>query len=157
MPTAIGFDPSTYDSDVLAPYSLGEVYTVPGSGKLYRVFKYVDFATAPHGDGDVMEWASTTTYSVTADRSGGTSLGRMPAGVACRAAVANNHYQFFLVQGLHSTIGDAANGCTAGRKLTTHATTDGDAANVVNAYDISFGDCIDATSSTTCIVHVRLL
>lgn len=152
MATPVGFDPANYNSSSNAEgFVLGQVYDY--NGRLFRFYKTVDAVNVLNGM--VVEWASTTTYNVTVDRAGGSSLGRNPVGVAVGSVTAGN-YGFFLVLGIHSAVRDAANALTAGVKVIPHATTDGDAAPATAYTDRVIGVCLANASGGVAPVHVQL-
>lgn len=125
MPTPVGFDPSSYNSATSGGFNPGSIYEYNGS--LYKFIKTVDAVNVTNGM--VLELASTSgTQYGTVDRSGGSSVGRIPIGVAVGSITAGN-YGFILIKGVHTAIKDALNTMTAvGDKATTHGSTDGDAA-----------------------------
>lgn len=108
-------------NDVKPRYHLGSLYY--HNGRYYRYVKFVDAVT--YAAGHVVEWCAGFT-SVTNDRTGGSSLGRCPAGV-CLAAMTQNYYGFVQVAG----VGDVAmltDGSVAGGEwLVSDSGTDGGA------------------------------
>lgn len=76
-------------------YEFGTLYY--WNGRLFRYAKFVD--SVDYSDGHVVEWAAANFSAVTNDKSGGSSLGRLPAGVALNAVTSGN-FGFFQVGGL---------------------------------------------------------
>ena len=151
MATPIGFDPTTVNQDSTGQWVKGQFYDYNGS--IYRFVKTADAVNATNGM--VAEWASTTDYVVTVDRAGGSSLGRLPAGVFVASVTAGN-YGFLLVFGRHSAVRDAANALTAGIKVVSHATTDGDAAPAAAYTGNTIGTCLANASGGTGPVEVAI-
>ena len=97
------------------------------AGKTYKYVQNVDIALA---DGDVVEYASATlSYIVSKDRAGGTSVGRVVAGVAI-ATLSVGYYGWILTRGIHSNM-KTDGGVSATQGLIPHATADGQADSVV--------------------------
>lgn len=88
--------------------------------KSYRYYKAKDLAVAA---GNVVEY-STTAGAVTKDRAGGTSIGRVVAGVAVATITAGN-YGWIQVSGTCSVTVPAKGVVTAGQGLIPHPTSDG--------------------------------
>lgn len=89
-------------------------------------FKYVQAKDAvAYVVGHSVEWADTACTTVTNDRAGGSSLGRLPAGIA-KGAPAQNGY--FWIQTWGPCSGCATSGAddiAVGENVFPHATTDG--------------------------------
>lgn len=105
-------------NDSAAKGAVGQLYV--REGKSYRYYKAKDIAFAAN---KVVEY-STTAGAVTIDRAGGSSVGRIAAGVAYGTVTAGN-YGWVQVAGTCSMLVPAAGVVAAGNYLTTHATTDG--------------------------------
>lgn len=146
MPTPVGFDPSSYNSATSGGFNPGSIYEYNGS--LYKFIKTVDAVDVTNGM--VLEIASTSgTQYGTVDRALGSSVGRIPMGVAVGTITAGN-YGFILIKGVHTAIKDAANAVNAvGAKATTHATVDGDAAKASAYTDNIFAVALTAASAGT--------
>jgi len=151
MATALLFDPGTVNSSAVAPYTLGGVYS--DGSRLYQCIQLTDAVNGANGM--VVEAASTTSYIVTVDRAGGSSLGRIPRGVLVGTITAGN-YGFALIYGIHSAVKDAANALTAAVKVTTHATTDGDSAPATAYTDKIIGVCLANASGGSAPVFVQI-
>lgn len=124
MPTLITEDPESYSEvEPSGRFILGDWY-VDKSGRQFRWFKLVDAVIAKPGF--VGEWASTTKNFVTVDRAGGSSLGRIPAGVAMTTTSLANPYSFWLVRGLTDKIINDTGASGAQVKMAS-STTDGQA------------------------------
>jgi len=137
MPTFLKDDPTTFVARKQGKYRLGAFY-VDVTGRVFRFFKTIDSVIVKPGW--VVEWASTTKNWVTADRSGGTSLGRIPAGVAVvlvDPAVAP--YAFYLVNGTVNNVPNDVGSIGAGINLTTSATVDGFATTAAAYTDNAIG------------------
>lgn len=156
MATPIGFDPSTINSTTTGSFYPGEIRDY--AGKSYEFVKLTDAVNATNGM--VAEAGSATDGTiVTVDRAGGSSLGRIPRGVFVSSVTAGR-YGFILKRGLHAAVKDAAGGLTVvGRKVTTHATTDGDAdvAAATLTRDINiFGEIRVASAAGVAAVYVSI-
>lgn len=158
-----GFTPSTYKSTT-AEFTLGGIYEDPTTGYKYRYCKSTD--SIAFVDGMIAEMAIGTTttvaqsWIVTVDRAGGSSANRLPVGVVVcplsTAEAAAGNYIFLLVEGGHSAIRDAANALTKGIRITTHATTDGDAAAQGAYTDKTVGWALAAASGGTCPARIKV-
>jgi hypothetical protein len=116
----VGFEPATINL-ATADYTLGRVLDYAGA--LYRFVRFVDAVT--YAPGQSVEWASMTLNTVTNDRAGGSSLGRIPAGIVV-CTMTQNYYGFILVEGYYATCKTSgADDIVAGEYIFTHATTDG--------------------------------
>ena len=103
-------------------YNLGEMRET-NTGKRYRYCKFVDAVT--YAAGHSVEWANVACTSVTNDRSGGSSLGRMAAGV-CVGVPAENGFGWVQTWGpFPLAVTSGADDIAAGENVFVHATTDG--------------------------------
>ena len=122
MATPIGFDP-TYAAATIGSLTLGAIYS--DGPKIYRCVKTIDLNAT---NGMVGEMAFASSWVLTVDRAGGSSLGRIPGGVFVGSVTAG-YYCLVLIDGLHAAVKDAAGALNAvGARVRTHATVDGDAA-----------------------------
>lgn len=105
-------------------HTLGMVFDGTDSLGLPAKFRYVQFEDAvTYVAGHCCEFSDATLKQVTNDKAGGSSLGRVPAGIALRA-MTQNYYGYVLVQGYHaSALGDGS--VALGDAVMTHASTDG--------------------------------
>src|SRR3990167_5536814 len=131
MPTAVGFDPSTYNSSSPGGFTLGAVYD--WTGKLY-VFVKAGSALAL---GDVCCW-TTNFGSEAAQSKTAPAIDYALAGGASGVVTLAN-YGFLQVGGEHVAVKDAANACVAGAKLTIHTVTPGNAVVVSGATQALLG------------------
>ena len=118
-----------------------------------KAYRYVLAEDANILIGDVVEYADSTGYEVTKDRAGGSSLGRIVAGVAI-AAITDGQYGWIQVNGVNTycrTDGSVA----AGNALVPHASTDGVAdvaesgSTAVNTEAQVFGYALTTDTATT--------
>lgn len=153
MATPIGFDPSIINATTVGNYTPGERREY--SGKTYMFLKLTDAVNGTSGM--VAEAASATDGTiVTVDRAGGSSLGRIPRCVLVGNVTAGRYF-FGLVDGLHAGVKDAAGGLTpVGKKVTTHATTDGDAAPSTAYTDNWIGEVRVVSAAGVAAVYVHL-
>lgn len=124
-------------------YGVGKLFT--WQGEFYRFVGVVDAALA---EGNLVEYASTPGY-VTNDRSGGSSVGRAPAGVAVTACPVGS---FCFVQASGVGLSDLTTdgGVAAAEYLMPHATTDGGVDTMADGSEESvFGMAFAADASTT--------
>lgn len=124
-----------------------------------KVYKYIQAEDAALAVGDVVEYTTALNgYEVTKDRAGGTSAGRVVAGVAL-GTITDGYYGWIQVQGLNTyckTDGSVA----AGDPLIPHATADGQAdtaasgSTVVNTEGQVFGYSLvaDTTSASSAVM-----
>lgn len=111
-------------NDTTALYTPGAVVTDNVTGKVY---KYVLAEDANIILGDVVEYSTAQNgYEVTKDRAGGTSVGRVAAGVAL-GGITDGRYGFIQVAGLNNYVRSGGS-VAAGSALIPHASTDGIAA-----------------------------
>ncbi len=153
MSTPLGFDPSVINQSSVGSYYPGEQRDY--AGKTYEFVKLTDAVNATSGM--VAEAASATDGTiVTVDRAGGSSLGRIPRGVFVSSVTAGN-YCFILKRGLHAAVKDAAAGLTpVGLKVTSHATTDGDAAPSTAYTDKWIGEVRVVSAAGVAAVYVSI-
>lgn len=119
-------------------------------GNLYR---YILVEDADLANGDSVEYADTSGYEVTKDRSGGASIGRMVAGVAV-GTITDAQYGYIMVSGRHGAV--KTDGAVAkGDRLVPHATVDGRADTEANGSTVvvtagqTFGIALATDSGTT--------
>jgi hypothetical protein len=99
-------------------------------GKLYvwkgDLYVYAQAKDAvAYADGQSTTLAAADWTAVTNDRSGGSSIGAIPGGIA-RCVLTQNYYGYFLVRGYHATIKTSgADDIAIGESLIVHASTDG--------------------------------
>ena len=105
-------------NDSTARGQIGQLFV--REGKSYRYFKLKDVNAVV---GTVVEYSSSV-GCVTPDRAGGTSIGRVVAGVAVAPVTAGN-YGWFQTEGTCSVYVAAKGVVAAGNPLAPHATTDG--------------------------------
>lgn len=118
-----------------------------------KAYKYVRAEDAAISIGQVVEYSDTSGYEVTNDRSGGSSIGRVVAGVAI-GAIADASYGWIQVHGRNTSV-VTDGGVSAGEGLVPHASTDGAADSVesgstaVNTEAQVFGYALAADGATT--------
>lgn len=153
MAQPIGFDPSVINSATVGNYYPGERREY--AGKVYQFLKLTDAVNGTSGM--VAEAGSATDATiVTVDRAGGSSLGRIPRCVLVSSVTAGRYF-FGLIDGLHASVKDAAAGLNAvGLKVTTHATTDGDAAASTAYTDKWIGEVRVVSAAGVAGVYVHL-
>ena len=152
MAVLIGFDPSVINQSTVGNYTLGQ--ELEFSGKTYLFVKLTDAVNATAGM--VAEAGSATDGAiVTVDRAGGSSLGRIPMGVFVSPVTAGN-YGCILIRGLYASVKDAAGALNAvALKVTTHATTDGDAAAATAYTDKIIGTVRVVSAAGVAAVYVQ--
>ncbi len=126
-------------------------------GKFYKFVQYLDAVTYVASPAMILEWGDTACTTVTPDRAGGTSLGRMPAGAACvagTAALIQNHYAFIQCTGV-VTAGPVDGSIGAGEMVMPHATTDGGLDTWTGAV-LPCGQALADDVSTTSVI-IRLV
>ena len=160
MPTSIGLiEPGSYNSSTNAEnFILGQHYSYSGATSPVGVYRFVQNANAA-GDaaianGQLCEWASTSSYVVSSTRAAGSSLGRAPAGVAV-GTIDKNKYGFLLVAGRHTAIPSTTGTVTDGREQKSHTVT-GEGTDVTNAYDARWGVAQTVVSGGTYSVMVNV-
>ena len=148
--SAVGFDPSTYNSTTTSGFTVGAVYDY--NGALYRFVK--NSGAGALANGDVTE--PTTTLGFFCQAGDAASIGRAANGAAVGVITAGN-YGFVMVDGRHTAIKDAANGVTAARPVISFGgTTLGNARNAAGAAtDVVFGHAITSGALGICTVDVR--
>ncbi len=118
-----------------------------------KVYKYVLVEDANLANGDVVEFSDTSGYEVTNDRAGGSSIGRVVAGVAI-GTITDAQYGWIQVHGVHGAI-KTDGGVAKGDVLIPHATGDGRADTAVAASTATntegqrFADALATDSGTT--------
>jgi hypothetical protein len=118
------FNGAVTDSSTVQEHDLGTVVEL--DGKKYRYVQVVDLAAA---NGNVVEVASASDPDVVSiDRAGGSSIGRIPRGVAV-GAIAANSYGWIQISGYKSNI-TSDGSVSAGEALVPHASTNGSADSV---------------------------
>lgn len=138
-------------------HTLGMLFDGVDTLGLPAKFRYVQFEDAvTYVAGHVCEFSDATMKQVTNDKAGGSSLGRVPAGLALKA-MTQNYYGYILVQGYHASV-LTDGGVSVGEALMSHATTDG-AADTQTAGNKQIGVALatDAGSPTTSPAFVNFL
>jgi hypothetical protein len=140
-----------FANDATAKEQLGKVYINHDNGKAYRYVQVVDIAAAK---GDSLAYADATTgYVVSIDRSGGSSVGLLAAGVAI-TAITKDYYGWIQVSGIHSAV-RCDGSVAAGDRLVLHASYDGRADTEANGSTVAvtsgqvFGMALAADSTAT--------
>lgn len=120
-----------------------------------KAYKYVLIEDAAVANGDVVEFADTSGYEVTKDRSGGASIGRVVAGVAI-GTITDAYYGWIQVSGRHIAV-KTDGGVTAGQNLVPHASVDGQADSEANGSTVTitsgqvFARALATDSGTTSV------
>lgn len=116
------------------------------AGKFYMYVQAEDLAIT---DGDVVEFSNVAGSEVTIDRAGGSSIGRLPAGVAI-GAITDAYYGWIQIFGVHTNV-KTDGGVSAGEYLVPHATANGQAdSNVAGTDDAEvFGFALEADDAET--------
>ena len=146
MPKRISVNPATIN-DVSARYALGMVFEGEDSSGRYAAWRYVQFLDAvTYAVGHLCEYADTLGTKVTNDRAGGTSIGHVPAGVACMI-MTQNYFGFIQVAGIATVYSDGS--VAAAEAVVPHATVDGQADTAVTGagtvtLEQSFGNALIA-------------
>lgn len=147
-------------NDATPIVAVGTVVEDKATGKIY---KYVQIEDANVALGDVVEYSDTTGNEVTKDRAGGSSIGRVVAGVVVSTAITDGQYGWIQAKGVNSYV-KTDGSVTAGAALVPHASTDGVAdvadngSTVVNTEAQVFGFALNtdtATTTTNCIAVLR--
>lgn len=123
MPFLLTEDPTTVN-DLSPRFVIGGLYKYhhPSYGwGLYRYFQALDAVT--YVQGHTLEHASATGLGVSNDRASGSSIGRVPAGVA-QKVFTQNYYGFVQVSGIGATLLSSAGNIAASKYLVSD-TTDG--------------------------------
>lgn len=132
-------------------FTPGTVVSDKSTGKVYKYVQIEDMAVAV---GDVVEYSNTSGWEVTKDRAGGSSLGRIAAGVAL-GTITDAYYGWIQVAGLNTytkTDGSVA----VGDALVPHASADGQAdtaesgSTAVNTEAQVFGYALVADTTSAC-------
>lgn len=141
---------SAVTSDDATPKNRLGAMVTDTNGNLYR---YILVEDADLANGDVVEYADTSGYEVTNDRSGGASIGRMAAGVAV-GTITDGQYGYVMVSGRHSAV--KTDGAVAkGDRLVPHASADGRADTEASGSTVAvtsgqvFGIALATDSGTT--------
>lgn len=139
------------DTSTTAKYKVGTVVRDKATNKVY---KYIQVEDAALAIGDVVEYSDITGSEVTKDRSGGSSLGRIVAGVAL-GTIADGSYGWIQVAGLNTYV-KTDGSVAAGEAIVPHASTDGVADSVVastTAHQV-FGYSLvaDTTSASSAVM-----
>lgn len=133
-----------------ALFEPGVVWNDGANGKKYR---YVLAEDANIATGDVLEYSDTSGYEVTNDRAGGSSIGRVVAGVAI-GTITDAKYGWIQISGRHASV-KTDGGVTAGQGLVPHATSDGRADSEANGSTVTvtsgqvFGYALETDDGTT--------
>lgn len=153
MATPIGFDPATWNSSVVEPFTLGQ--TVEYQGKYYRLFLNANGASDNAvADGDVLLAASATseTWCNALNGVGSALTNNPPKGVGI-GAVSKNYYGFALVKGIHTNVKSTSTTAGFPQKISaTAATCTDQSASTIRA----IGVALTATSGGRCTVDVDL-
>jgi len=149
-------------NDETAQREAGTMYIDPVTGKGYRYILIEDLAVAV---GDVVEFSDTSGNEVTQDRAGGSSIGRVVAGVAL-GTITDGYYGWIQVSGRNATI-KTDGGVGAAEGLVPHATQNGHADSAiatstgVNTEGQIFAHALEADDSSasgaTCAGVIKLL
>ena len=127
---AIGLDanPASLSNTATRMYEVGTLYYYQGA--YYRYARFVDAVT--YAAGHVLEWAVGVGCSrVTNDRAGGSSRGRVPAGV-CLCAMTQDYWGFFQVAGVGRVALLTDESVAAGEYLVSDVGVDGGADTMAN-------------------------
>jgi hypothetical protein len=127
-----------------------------------KAYKYVCVEDTSIAVGDVVEFSDTSGYEVTKDRSGGSSIGRVVAGVAI-GTLTHSYYGWIQVYGRNTAV-KTDGGVAVGDALIPHASYDGKAdtgttaSTVVITVGQAFGFALaaDDTSASTAVVIADL-
>lgn len=139
-----------FANDTAASEQLGKLYVDHATGNSYR---YVLVEDANLAKGDVVEYADSTGYEVTKDRSGGSSIGRFVAGVAI-TTITDAKYGWIQVSGIHTAV-KTDGAVVKGDRLVPHASVDGYADTEANGSTVVvtsgqvFGVALATDSGTT--------
>jgi len=124
-----------------------------------KVYKYIQAEDAALAIGDVVEYTTAANdYEVTKDRAGGTSVGRVVAGVAL-GTITDGYYGWIQVWG-RNTYCKTDGSVAAGDPLVPHVSADGQAdtaasgSTVVNTEGQVFGYSLvaDTTSASSAVM-----
>lgn len=130
------------------------VGTVSQERDTNKVYKYVQVEDMNLAVGDVVEYSDTTGNEVTKDRAGGSSIGRVAAGVAL-TTVTDGNYTWIQVQGRNSYV-KTDGSVAAGDPLVPHASADGQAdtatssSTATNTEGQVFGYALVADTTSAC-------
>lgn len=136
--------------------AVGTVVWDPAApNKAYKYVKFLDAVT--YAAGQSVEYANLALTSVTNDRAGGSSLGRLPAGIAT-AVHTQNSYGFIQVAGVATDVKTSgADDIAVGEFVITHATGDGQCDGEASFGLGAFGVCIEADDNSANTTKVRLI
>jgi hypothetical protein len=127
-----------------------------------KAYKYILVEDMDIAKGDVVEYSDASGYEVTKDRSGGSSIGRVVAGVAI-GTITDGQYGWIQIHGVHTTV-KTDGGVAAGDALVPHASYDGktdtatSASTVVITAAQTWGYALetDTTSASTATVTAAI-
>lgn len=120
-----------------------------------KAYRYVLVEDMNLVTGDVVEFSDTTGYEVSKDRAGGSSVGRVVAGVAI-GAITDAQYGWIQISGRNASI-KTDGGVSAGDVLIPHATVNGQAdtavatSTAVNTEGQRFGFALETDDGTTSV------
>lgn len=130
-----------------------------------KAYKYILVEDANIANGDVVEFSDTSGYEVTKDRSGGSSIGRVVAGVAI-GTITDAQYGWIQVSGRHTAV-KTDGGVSAGDVLVPHASVDGQADTGTSAstvvitagqrFALALATDSGTTSAGTTVADIRCL
>lgn len=140
------------DTSTVAAYTPGTVVVDKATSKVYKYILAEDAALAL---GDVVEYTTAANgIEVTNDRAGGTSAGRVAAGVAL-GTIAHGSYGWIQVAGLNGRV-KTGGSVAAGAALVPHSSSDGLAitaesgSTAVNTEAQVFGYALVADTTSAC-------
>ena len=110
-------DPAT-TNETTPRATLGGIYEF--NGKFHKYVRFLD--AVAYVAGHICEWANAAGTSVTNDVSGGSSLGRAPAGIAPMVMTQNN-YGYIQVSGVATVVTDGS--VAAGEAVVADGGADG--------------------------------
>lgn len=114
-----------------------------------KSYRYVQVEDAALSANDVVEYSDTTGNEVTPDRAGGSSVGRVAAGVSL-ASVSDGNFGVIQTGGVATMLVAAGTAIAAGNALVPHATSDGAVAvATTSTEDQIFAVALGADTATT--------
>lgn len=138
--------PPANSNDSSAAIAAGTEWEIDGGLKRYKYVQAEDAALAAN---QVVEWSDTGGYEVTKDRAGGSSLGRIAAGVV-KGTITDAYFGVIQVAGTASVLVPAGVAVAAGDALVPHATSDGGVAvATTSTEDQIFAVAVGADDATT--------
>lgn len=145
----------TEANDVSPKFNVGGLYSSP-DGKYFRYVQFKDAVT--YAAGQVVTWAGTDQKSVTNDRSGGSSVATVPAGI-CLRVMTENYYGFILVHGAYSAVVTNGDDDIAAGAILIAASADGaaDSSATVTAATFGYALAADVDAANTVAAMVTLL